>query len=141
MSEPLVINPTLTLPASDLHWTATRASGPGGQNVNKVSSKVELRFDLAHSAALPGFAKARLRELAGSKVASTGELLVTSQKTRDQTKNLADAREKLRELVVRALERPTVRRATKPSRSQKRARLADKRHQGDKKAARRTSED
>jgi len=82
-----------------------------------------------------------LRELAGSKVASTGELLVTSQKTRDQTKNLADAREKLRELVVRALERPTVRRATKPSRSQKRARLADKRHQGDKKAARRTSED
>jgi ribosome-associated protein len=141
MSDPLVINDTVTLPAADLSWTASRASGAGGQNVNKVSSKVELRFDLAHTTALPGFAKARLRELAGQRLASTGQILITSQKTRDQVRNLADARDKLRDLVVRALDRPTPRRPTKPSRSQKRARLADKRHQGEKKAARRSSGD
>jgi ribosome-associated protein len=136
MIEPLVINDTVTLPASELRWTAVRASGPGGQNVNKVSSKVELRFDFANTTALPGFARARLRMLAGTKLGATGELLITSQKTRDQAKNLADARDKLK-----ALERPTPRRPTLPGRSQKRARLADKRHQGDKKAARRTRED
>jgi ribosome-associated protein len=141
MSEPLVINDTITLPAADLRWTAVRASGPGGQNVNKVSSKVELRFDLAHTTALPAFARARLRELAGSKVGTSGELLVTSQKTRDQTKNLEDARAKLADLVRRALERPTPRRPTRPSRARVRARLDDKRKQGEKKAARRTSAD
>jgi len=141
MATALVINDQVSLPAAELHWTAVRASGPGGQNVNKVSSKVELRFDVHATRTLDDASKARLRALAGSRLTDAGELLVTSQKTRDQTKNLEDAREKLADLVRRALHRPTPRRATRPSRSRVRARLDDKRKQGAKKAQRRSSSD
>jgi ribosome-associated protein len=140
MSEPLVINDAVTLPASELTWTAVRAGGPGGQNVNKVASKVELRWAMAASRALDVHAKARLALLAGSRI-SGGELLITSQKTRDQAKNLADARDKLKGLVERALVRPVVRRPTRPSRARMRQRLDDKRRQGDKKAARKSRDD
>src|ERR1017187_2743628 len=99
MSEPLVINAQLTIPASDLHWTAVRASGPGGQNVNKVSSKIELRFDLANSKALDGPTRARLRALAGSRLDGQGVLTIISQITRDRPRNLQDARDKLAELI------------------------------------------
>jgi len=141
MSTAIIVNDRVTLPAADLHWTAVRASGPGGQNVNKVASKVELRFDVAATRALDAPTKERLRALAGPRLGASGELVVTSQKTRDQTKNLEDARAKLADLVRRALERPTPRRPTRPSRARVRARLDDKRKQGEKKAARRTSAD
>ncbi len=139
MSAALIVNDRVTLPAADLHWTAVRASGPGGQNVNKVASKVELRFDVAATRVLDGPTKERLRALAGSKLGASGELVVTSQKSRDQASNLDDARAKLADLVRRALHRPTVRRPTRPSRSRVRARLDDKRKQGEKKASRRSS--
>jgi ribosome-associated protein len=141
VSAPLAITATVTLPAAEIRWVAVRASGPGGQNVNKVSSKIELRFDVSATRALDDAVKARLSALAGSRLTDAGELLITSQKTRDQAKNLDDAREKLADLVRRALHRPTPRRPTRPSRSRVRARLDDKRKQGEKKASRRSSSD
>jgi ribosome-associated protein len=141
MSSSLVITESVVLPAADLRWTAVRASGPGGQNVNKVASKVELRFDVVGTLALDAITKARLLVIAGARVASSGELVVTSQKTRDQAKNLEDARAKLVDLVLRSLHRPTVRRPTRPSRARVRARLDDKRRQGEKKASRQAGRD
>jgi ribosome-associated protein len=136
MSEPLVINHAITVPAADLEWSAVRASGPGGQNVNKVASKVELRFDLERTGALEPAAKARLRALAGSRLDADGRLRVVSQLTRDQSRNLEDAREKLRELILRALSPPAPRRPTRPSKAAKRRRLDEKRRLSDKKRSR-----
>jgi ribosome-associated protein len=137
MSDPLPINATLTLPGSDLAWSAARSSGPGGQNVNKVASKVELRFDLEQCAALDAATRDRLRALARTKLDAEGRILIVSQLTRDQSRNLEDAREKLRDLVLAALVRPKKRRPTKPSRSSQARRMDEKRKHGDKKQARR----
>ncbi len=133
---PILIRPDLVVPASDLGFRAVRASGPGGQNVNKVSSKVELLFDLDGSSALGPEARERLRALFPSRVGKDGLFRVVSQKTRDQLRNLEDAREKLRAMILSALATPAARRATKPSRAQKRRRLDDKRHQSEKKTGR-----
>jgi ribosome-associated protein len=137
MSGPLVVSPTLTIPAAELRWTAVRASGPGGQNVNKVSSKVELRFDFESSAVLSAETKARLRSLLRSRLDAEGSLVVTSQATRDQQRNLEDARAKLAELVAQASHRPKRRKATRPSFSAREARLKEKRHQSSRKDHRR----
>lgn len=137
MSTPLLVDDRVTLPASSLVWTAVRASGPGGQNVNKVSSKVELRFDLEGCEALAEPVRARLRAIARNLLDADGCVLITSQKTRDQAKNLADAREKLRLLVVRALEVPKLRRPTKPTRGSQRRRVEGKLLTGAKKLSRR----
>jgi ribosome-associated protein len=138
MSEPLVIDGSLVIPGAELSWTAVRASGPGGQNVNKVASKVELRYDLTRSRALAEDVKVRLRALAGSRVDAAGQLLLVSQLTRDQSRNLEDARAKLADLVQRALRPPRKRKATRPSLGSKRRRLEHKRRQGEKKTMRRT---
>jgi ribosome-associated protein len=136
MSDPLPINAAITLPAADLTWSAARSSGPGGQNVNKVASKVELRFDFENSAALDAPARDRLRNLARTKLDAEGRILIVSQLTRDQSRNLEDAREKLRALVLAALIRPKHRRPTKPSRAAKARRMDEKRKHGEKKEAR-----
>ncbi len=136
MSTPLVIDAKVTVPGHDLEWTAVRASGPGGQNVNKVSSKIELTFDLEDSVALTDAIKARLRVIAKNTLDAEGRVLVTSQKTRDQSKNLADAREKLREIILKALVVPKKRKPTKPTKGSKVKRLTTKKKVGAKKAAR-----
>jgi ribosome-associated protein len=141
MSEPLVIQGAVTIPGAELSWTAVRASGPGGQNVNKVASKVELRYDLPGSRALAPEVKARLRALARSRLDAEGKLLVTSQLTRDQSRNLEDARAKLAALVKTALLPPRKRKATRPSLGAKRRRVEHKRRQGEKKASRRTRDE
>jgi ribosome-associated protein len=135
-SQPLVIHEELILPAADLSWTAVRSSGPGGQNVNKVASKVELRFDLARTEALSEAVKARLRARAAGRLDAEGRLLVTSQLTRDRERNLEDARRKLRELVLAALAPPRPRRPTRPTASSKRRRLDEKRRRGARKRER-----
>lgn len=130
------ITPSIVIPERELSWAAVRASGPGGQNVNKVASKVELRFDFEASSALPAAVKTRLRQLATSRLDAEGRILIVSQVTRNQPQNLADATERLAELVRRATVVPKRRRATQPSRAQKLARLSTKRKTSQKKQSR-----
>lgn len=136
MTRDLVVNARVTIPASDLSWTAVRSSGPGGQNVNKVASKVELRFHLETTGALDAATKARLRALAGHRIDADGALVVVAQASRNQLRNLHDARERVVDLVRAALRAPRVRRATRPTRAAVRARLADKQHRAATKARR-----
>lgn len=141
MSEPLIINGIVTIPAGELSWTSVRASGPGGQNVNKVASKVELRFEVTKSAVLAEPVKARLLRLAASRLDADGRIVVTSQLTRDRSRNLEDARAKLAELVRAASQKPKRRRPTRPSLAARRVRLEGKRHQAKKKLMRRSKDD
>ncbi|MBI4511002.1 MAG: aminoacyl-tRNA hydrolase [Deltaproteobacteria bacterium] len=133
MPGPLPISDSLVLPESDLSWTSVRSSGPGGQNVNKVASKIELVFDLQGTRALDDETKQRLATLARNRIDSRGALHVISHKTRDRARNLDDAREKLRQLVLRALEPKTPRRPTRPSAASRRRRVEKKRRQGARK--------
>lgn len=115
MSEPIRISTAVMIPAAALSWRAVRSSGPGGQNVNKVASKVELRVRLERVHGLTPAARARLDRLCALRLDAEGRLLVTSQRTRDQARNLEDARNKVRRLVESALREPKGRRATAPS--------------------------
>lgn len=131
--EDLRVTASVVIPERELSWAAVRASGPGGQNVNKVSSKVELRFDFEASTALSAAVKARLRHLGSSRFDGEGRILIVSQVTRNQPQNLADARARLAELIAKALVVPKRRRPTKPSRAAKVARVTNKRKNSQKK--------
>jgi ribosome-associated protein len=139
--EPLIVRPGVVVPAEALAMQASRSSGPGGQNVNKVASKVELRADLSRIVGLDAGALERLRILAAGRLDGEGRLLVVSQRGRDQRANLEDAREKIREIVLRALEVPRRRRRTKPTRGSNERRIAEKKHRGSQKASRRGHDD
>jgi ribosome-associated protein len=132
----LAVKPGVTIPERELVWSAVRSSGPGGQNVNKVASKVELRFDFEASSALTASVKTRLRALAQHRLDAEGCILIVSQVTRAQPKNLADARERLADLIRKALVVPKRRKATKPSLAAKRRRVKDKRVNSLKKQSR-----
>ena len=132
----LPINDRLTIPGSDLSWSAARSSGPGGQNVNKVATKVIVRFDLEATKALTQAQKRRLRKLAGRRLDAEGSVLVSAQAERSQSQNLERARANLRRLILQSLIEPRRRVATKPPKSQKRRRLQDKRRQSEKKQGR-----
>jgi ribosome-associated protein len=136
VSEPLRVTSTVVVPAEAIVFRAVRSSGPGGQNVNKVASKVELRVDLSRMEGLPEAAHARLLALAASRLDAEGRLVVVSQKTRDQHRNLEDAREKLRALVQRSLETPKARRPTRPTRTSRERRLSEKRRAAERKRGR-----
>lgn len=122
----IVITKDVYIPESALTVTATRASGPGGQNVNKVASKVDVRVDLSAITGLDEAARARLAAKAQSRLDADGKLRVTSQKTRDQVKNIADAYEKIRALVAASLVSPKPRKPTRPSKRAVEKRLDEK---------------
>jgi ribosome-associated protein len=132
----LVIAPGLVIPAKYLDWSALRSSGPGGQNVNKVSSKVVLRFDFEHCPALTPEVRTRLRRLAENRLDAEGRLAIASQSERDQPRNLARALERLALLVRAALVRPRPRKPTRPTKGSRVRRLSDKHHQSEKKSRR-----
>ncbi|MEO8800042.1 MAG: alternative ribosome rescue aminoacyl-tRNA hydrolase ArfB [Polyangiaceae bacterium] len=137
MTDPLRIRESIVVPADAMTMQAVRSSGPGGQNVNKVASKVELRVDLSKIVGLDSFALARLQNLARPLLDADGQLLVKSQKTRDQRQNLEDARDKVRVLVEKALVRPKTRRKTKPTRGSVERRLGEKKARSKTKSDRR----
>ena len=127
MVQRIRVSDDVEIPGSAMSFRAVRSSGPGGQNVNKVASKVELRVDLDRIEGLSEAARRRLETLALGHRSSEGLLLVTSQRTRDQSRNLEDAREKVRRLVARALTPPRPRRPTRPTAAARERRLSEKR--------------
>jgi len=127
----------VVVPETALRWRAVRSSGPGGQNVNKVASKVELRVELKKIVGLTQGARERLERLSAGRRTADGALLLTSQRTRDQSRNLADARDKLRDWIARAVREPRQRRPTHPTGGSREARLRAKRHDAERKARRR----
>jgi ribosome-associated protein len=118
---------TIDIPEGDLELTFIRSSGPGGQNVNKVASAVQLRFDLAGTRVLSEPVKARLRRLAGRRLTDEGSLLIVARSHRSQAENRREALQRLQELIGRALVEPKRRIATRPTRASKERRLAGKR--------------
>jgi ribosome-associated protein len=126
----------LTIPDGDYSLAFVRAGGPGGQNVNKVSSAVQLRFDLAGTQLLPLRVKARLRALAGRRVLDDGSLLIIARNHRTQEANRREAEGRLAALIEEALVEPKVRRATRPTRASKERRLEGKVRRSGTKAGR-----
>ena len=126
----IVVTDSVRVPERALTMRAVRASGPGGQNVNKVASKVDLRVDLDAIEGLADSARTRLRALAGHRLDAEGRLQITSQVTRDQTRNLEDAREKVRTLVAAAMREPKRRRPSRPTAAARERRIESKKHRG-----------
>ncbi len=130
MSAILVIRPGLVIPDAELDESFIQSSGPGGQNVNKVASAVQLRFDVARSPSLPHGVRAAILALSDARLDKDGVLTITARRFREQVRNRADARERLAALIRAAATPPKPRRATRPSLASK-TRIADaKKHRG-----------
>jgi ribosome-associated protein len=124
------VTPRISLDEGELSFSFIRASGPGGQNVNKVSSAVQLRFDVHNSASLPESVKARLANLAGRRLTSDGVLVLTAQQYRSQERNREDAIQRLTDLIRQAAIVPKARRATRPTLGSKQRRMDAKTRRG-----------
>lgn len=133
----LEINAHIQIPDDELTWSYVRSGGPGGQNVNKVASKAVLRWNVAATTCLRPEVKARLCGQQRRRVTNEGDLVLTSQRYRDQERNREDCLEKLRAMVLEALQVPKARQATRPTRGAKERRLGEKRHRSAAKSARR----
>lgn len=130
------ITPDISIDPADLQWQFVRASGPGGQHVNKTATAVQLRYDVAASTDLPAEVKRRLGAIAGQKLTDAGELVIDARSSRSQDRNRREAVERLVELLRRAAHKPRPRRKTRPTLSSVRRRLEDKRRRGEKKKLR-----
>jgi ribosome-associated protein len=132
------INDRISLSDEEIEEHFVRASGPGGQNVNKLATAVQLRFDVRRSPSLPEAVRARLETIAGRRLTREGVLVIIAQRHRTQERNRQDARERLIELIARASIAPTPRRPTRPTAGSRERRLAGKKHRGSIKGLRQT---
>jgi ribosome-associated protein len=135
------VTPDLVIPDDELEWKFIRASGPGGQNVNKVSSAAQMRFRLPQNSSIPVAARNRLRALAGQYILDDGTLLFTARTERSQEQNRRNAEERLAALIRAALVEPKVRRKTRPTKASKERRIESKKHRGQTKQGRARSWD
>jgi ribosome-associated protein len=134
----LPVSHALSIPLDELSFDFIRASGPGGQNVNKVSTAVQLRFDVLNSPSLPEDLKERLCRLAGARLTQDGILLIIAKRYRSQDRNRSDALLRFTDLVRRAQEKPRKRNPTHPSKASQQRRLENKKHRGKIKRTRRS---
>ena len=128
----------ISIDEREIEESFVRSSGPGGQNVNKLSTAVQLRFDVRHSPSLPGDVRTRLERMAGRRLTNDGVLVITAQSHRTQERNRADALDRLVELVRQAAVRPVPRRATKPTKASKQRRIEGKKRRSGIKDMRRS---
>jgi ribosome-associated protein len=132
----LVVTPDVSIPDEEFEWKFIRSSGPGGQNVNKVASAVQLRFLLPRNVSLPVAARNRLRRLAGQRLIDDGSILISARSERSQEQNRRDALERLAELIRAALIEPKIRKKTRPTRASKERRMESKKRRGTTKQGR-----
>ncbi len=133
----LQVHPRIQIPLGEFRWTYARSSGPGGQNVNKVNSKVTLHWPIATSASLPEDVRARAMKRYAKRINQQGDLVIHSQRYRDQAKNVSDCLEKLSQMLSEVAVPPKRRIATRPSRAAKQRRIDEKKSRGKKKELRR----
>ncbi len=132
----LIVSEDIAIPDEELEWKFIRSSGPGGQNVNKVASAVQLRFLLSRNTSLPAAARNRLRRLAGQRLIDDGSILLTARAERSQEQNRRAALERLAALVRAALVEPKIRKKTRPTRASKERRIDAKKHRAGTKRGR-----